>query len=47
MLRIQTSFQDTPGEDFYFVLYHGEKPLAEQLTELGLNNGDSVLLYAR
>ena len=45
MLRVQTSFQDTPGEGFYFVLYYRNKPLAEQLNELGLDNGDSVMLY--
>ena len=45
MLRIQTSFQDTPGDDFYFVLYYRDRPLVEQLNELGMKSGDSVMLY--
>ncbi|HEY2010356.1 MAG TPA: hypothetical protein VGH23_15310 [Rhizomicrobium sp.] len=45
MLRVQTSFQDTPGEGFYFVLYYNDRPLEEQLNDLGLKDGDTVLLW--
>jgi len=45
MLRVQTSFQDTPGEGFYFVLYYNDRPLEEQLNDLGLKDGDAVLLW--
>jgi hypothetical protein len=45
MLRVQTSFQDTPGGGYYFVLYYNDRPLQEQLNDLGLKNGDVVLLW--
>jgi hypothetical protein len=45
MLRVETSFQDTPGDDFYFVLHYRGRPLREQLDELGLKNGDKVILW--
>jgi hypothetical protein len=45
MLRVQTSFQDTPGDGYYFVLYYNDRPLEEQLDDLGLKDGDSVLLW--
>jgi hypothetical protein len=45
MLRVETSFQDTPGDDFYFVLRHNGRPLSEQLDELGLKDGDTVILW--
>jgi hypothetical protein len=35
MLRIQTSFQDTPGDGYYFVLLYNERPLVEQVKRLG------------
>lgn len=45
MLRVETSFQDSPGDDFYFVLYYNGRPLREQLEELGLKDGDKVILW--
>ena len=45
MLRVETSFQDTPGDGHYFVLLYNERPLVEQLDELGLKDGDTVLLW--
>lgn len=45
MLEIQSSFQDTPGDDFYFVLYYDGQPLCEQLEKLGLVEGSRVILY--
>jgi hypothetical protein len=45
MLRVQTSFQDTPGDGYYFVLLYNERPLQEQLSDLGLKDGDIVLLW--
>ena len=45
MLRVETSFQDSPGDDYYFVLYYNGRPLEEQLDELGLKDGDSVILW--
>ncbi len=45
MLEIQSSFQDTPGDDFYFVLYYHGEPLCEQLDRLGLGDGSKVILY--
>jgi hypothetical protein len=45
MLRVQTSFQDSPAEGFYFVLYYEGRPLQEQLDALGLRDGDTVLLW--
>ncbi len=45
MLRIETSFQDSPGDEFYFVLQYNGRPLRDQLVELGLKDGDKVLLW--
>jgi hypothetical protein len=45
MLRVETSFQDTPGGGYYYVLFYNGCPLAEQLDELGLKDGDSVILW--
>ena len=45
MLRIETSFQDTPDGDYYFVLNYRGRSLAEQLEELDLKGGAIVLLY--
>lgn len=45
MLRVETSFQDTPGDGFYFVLYYKGRRLCEQLEELGLVDGDTVILW--
>jgi len=45
MLRIQTSFQDTPGDGYYFVLLYQGHDLSTQLDELGLKDGDTVLLW--
>jgi hypothetical protein len=46
MLRVQTSFQDTTGDGHYFVLYYNDRPLKDQLQELGTNFGDSALNLA-
>jgi hypothetical protein len=45
MLRIQTSFQDTPGDGYYFVLFYEGKSLSDQIDKLGLKDGDTVLLW--
>jgi hypothetical protein len=45
MFRIQTSFQDTPGDGYYFVLLYEGHDLSGQLDELGLKDGDAVLLW--
>jgi hypothetical protein len=45
MLRIQTSLQDTPGDGFYFVLLYQGRDLKEQVMQLGLKDGDTVLLW--
>jgi len=45
MLRVETSFQDSPGDGYYFVLLYNDRPLQEQLIELGLKDGDTVLLW--
>ena len=45
MLRVETSFQDTPGDGFYFVLIYNDRPLKDQLNDLGLKDGDTVLLW--
>jgi hypothetical protein len=45
MLRVETSFQDTPGDGYYFVLRYNGRPLKEQLQELGLKDGDTILLW--
>jgi hypothetical protein len=45
MLRVQTSFQDAPGDGYYFVLFYNDRPLEEQLNDLGLKDGDTVLLW--
>jgi hypothetical protein len=45
MLRIQTSFQDTPGDGYYFVLLHGGRNLSDQVNDPGLKDGDTVLLW--
>jgi hypothetical protein len=41
MLRAETSFQDSPGDGYYFVLFYNDRPLQEQLIELGLKDGDT------
>ena len=45
MLRVQTSFQDTPGDCYYFVLLYEKRPLVEQVETLGLRDGDAVILW--
>jgi hypothetical protein len=35
---------DTPGDGYYFVLHYNGRPLEEQLQELGLKDGDAVML---
>ena len=45
MLCVQTSFQDTPGDGCYFVLFYDERPLVEQVETLGLRDGDAVILW--
>ena len=45
MRRVQTNFQDTPGEGYYFVLLYDERPLVEQVQTLGLRDGDPVPLW--
>jgi hypothetical protein len=45
LLRIETSFQDTDGEGYYFVLLYNGRPLQEQLSDLDLKDGDTVLLW--
>jgi hypothetical protein len=45
MLRIQTSFQDTPGDGYYFVLLYEGRNLGDQIDDLGLKDGDTVLLW--
>jgi hypothetical protein len=45
MLRIQTSFQDTPGDGYYFVLLYQGHELRTQVDRLGLKDGDTVLLW--
>jgi hypothetical protein len=45
MLRVQTSFQDTPGDGHYFVLLYQGCDLKPQLDNLGLKDGDSILLW--
>jgi len=45
MLRVETSFQDSPDGVFYFVLWYRGRPLSEQLEQLGLRDGDKVILW--
>lgn len=45
MLRVETSFQDTPGDGLYFVLLYKGRKLCEQIAELGLIDGDKVILW--
>jgi hypothetical protein len=45
VLRVETSFQDTPDDGFYFVLHFRGRSLTEQLEELGLKDGDKVILW--
>jgi hypothetical protein len=45
VLRVQTSFQDTPGDGYYFVLLYEGRPLSEQAEALGLKDGDTVVLW--
>ena len=45
MLRIQTSFQDTPGDGYYFVLLYDGRSLSDQIDDLGIKDGDRVLLW--
>ena len=45
ILRVQKSFQDTPGDGYYFVLLYDERPPVEQVETLGLRGGDAVILW--
>lgn len=45
MLRVQTSFQDAPGDGYYFVLLYQGHDLSEQLDQLGLKDGDTIMLW--
>lgn len=45
MLRVQTSFQDTPGDGYYFVLLYDGAPLSDQVEALGLKDGSKVILW--
>jgi hypothetical protein len=45
MLLVQTSFQDTPGDGYYFVLTYNGLPLQEQVVDLSLKDGDTILLW--
>jgi hypothetical protein len=45
MLRVETSFQDTPDGKFYFVLRYKGRPLVDQLEKLGLRDGDNIVLW--
>lgn len=45
MLRVETSFQDSPDRIHFFALYYEGRPLEEQLAALGLRNGDKVILW--
>jgi hypothetical protein len=44
-LREATSFQETPGDGYYFVLLHDERPLTEQVETLGLRDGDAAIWW--
>ncbi|MBY6242858.1 hypothetical protein [Methylosinus sp. Sm6] len=45
MLRVETGFQDSPGDGFYFVLQYKCRALTEQIEELGLEDADKVILW--
>jgi hypothetical protein len=45
MLRVQTSFQDSPGDGYYYVLIYNDCPLHEQVDDLALKDGEIVLLW--
>jgi hypothetical protein len=45
MLRVETSFQDTPDGEYFFVLNFNGRPLSEQIDALGLKDGDTVILW--
>ena len=45
MLKVYCDFNDCTEDDRYWILYVGEKPLEDQITALGLKDGDKVILY--
>ncbi|MGO1078863.1 hypothetical protein [Inquilinus sp. CA228] len=45
MLRVYCDFQDSTEDGRCWILWYDGKPLEEQATQLGLKEGDRVLLY--
>lgn len=45
MLRVYCDLQDCTEDGRCWILLYDGKPLAEQTTQLGLKEGDRVLLY--
>lgn len=45
MLRVYCDFNDSTEDGRCWILWHDGKPLGEQAAQLGLKEGDRVLLY--
>lgn len=45
MLRVYCDFNDSTEDGRYWILLYDGKPLGDQAAQLGLKEGDRVLLY--
>ena len=45
MLRVYCDIQDSTEDGRCWILWYDGKPLAEQAAQLGLKEGDRILLY--
>ena len=45
MIRIYADFNDKTADGGYWILQLDDMPIEEKITEMGLSNGDHVLLY--
>ena len=44
MLKVYCDFNDGTADDRYWILWYADRPLGDQIAELGLREGDRVLL---
>ena len=45
MIRIYADFNDQTTDGGYWILQSNNAPIVEKIAEIGLSNGDHVLLY--
>ena len=45
MIRLYADFNDKTTDGGYWILQFDDMPIEEKITDMGLSNGDHVLLY--